>query len=309
MAGHHSTIRYPVGDLGADWIFPSDHLPIGMSIGNVHVASWNILNTRFMHHILTNHQGLLKSLIVAANYPVEAGSELTCREAIIVDEILALVRHPTVPRSVIALQETGKNVLEELKARLPANYKCITPSLEPIAEGELMIYDTERFEWIGMRSGRYQFRPKNSHMTLILRDLETGIHYRFVQTHLPAAFGPCVDVGQEFAYEILANFDPNAVTILMGDMNKSPDLILKDFMQVAARLGFPSQPFNPLWIPYPTHIDTQKYASWIDNLFYYTPYPDLEIKVSSSADCFFPELASPLNLLGQLRPAQFDFPF
>ena len=82
-----SSIVYPVGELGEKWQFPSDHLPIGLTAGNIHVATWNTLNTRYIYHILTNQQGLRDSLIVDANVPLKEGSPLTLRESQIIDQV------------------------------------------------------------------------------------------------------------------------------------------------------------------------------------------------------------------------------
>lgn len=53
-----STKSYFVGELGMAWQFPSDHLPIGASIDNIHFALWNTLNTDYLHWIEKNGQGL-----------------------------------------------------------------------------------------------------------------------------------------------------------------------------------------------------------------------------------------------------------
>ncbi len=42
---------YYVGELGELWLFPSDHLPIGASLDNFHIAFWNILNKNYLFHI------------------------------------------------------------------------------------------------------------------------------------------------------------------------------------------------------------------------------------------------------------------
>ena len=60
-----------VGKLQKKWQFPSDHLPIGMTVKGVHIASWNVLNTAFFRWIEKNSQGLKDSMLKEENYPVK----------------------------------------------------------------------------------------------------------------------------------------------------------------------------------------------------------------------------------------------
>lgn len=304
-----STVTYPVGELGEQWQFPSDHLPIAATVGNIHFAAWNILNTRYIYHIITDQQGLRDSLIITANLPVEKDSLLTRRESIIIDQVLDMIEHPTYPRSLIALQETGTVLFEELKKRLPSHMACVTSHPDDLAYGDIFIYDTNIFEWISLRSGIYEVRPRNTYMTLTVQEKENGRIFHFVQSHVPGGPGVSAHARIELAEEIMSNFDPESITVIMGDMNRSADFFLKDFEKAAAKFGLSKQPFGNLWIPYATHIDTYRRASWIDNLFLYNAYEGVRVNVAREAREIFSDLRDTLDLLKFHRPYPLDVSF
>lgn len=304
-----SSVTFPVGELGASWNFPSDHLPVGLKAGNIHAASWNVLNTRYIYHILTNQQGLKESLIVTANIAEDMQSALTIREKMILGQVLEMLEHPTHPRSILSLQEVGDSLYEELKRSLSTDKVIVTVSPDDLGAGDIFIYDSSVFEWCRMVSGVYQSRPKNTYMTLALKEKETGLLYHFVQSHVPAAPGVSSLARMELVREILSHFDPKAITIVMGDMNRSPDYFLRDFEQAAKDLGILKQPIKNLWIPYPTHIDCNKRASWIDNLFFHCPSNEIEIRVERDPAAFFFDVIGVHRLLRELRPHELDVSF
>lgn len=75
-----SRYSYFVGELGASWQSPSDHLPRGATVGNFHIAFWNILNKDYLNHIEENTQGLRHSSIIKDNVPVDSSNTLTINE-------------------------------------------------------------------------------------------------------------------------------------------------------------------------------------------------------------------------------------
>lgn len=306
---HGSTLHYPVGDLGEKWQFPSDHLPIGAQVGEAHIAMWNVLDTRYLYHIHVNHQGLKNSLITAANVPVDLFSKLTVRESLIVDMVLEMVWHPENPRNLIALQEVGEEVLIELKRRLPKRMVCLTTFDGNLANGDLFIYDSSVFDQVSLRSDYYRVRPRNTMMTLTLLAKESGRLYHFVQSHIPGGPVASVPARKEFAEELLLNFDPGATTVVMGDMNRSPDFFMKDLKELSEEFGMEHPPFANLWVPYPTHIDTHKRASWIDNFFIYTNENGLPVEVVKDSNALCWHLNGVVELLKGLRPHLLDLSF
>lgn len=295
-----STQYYPVGELGKSWTLPSDHLPVGGSVGKVHFVMWNILHTGALHHIVNNGQGLRDSFIMAANIPDEGS--LTLRESVIIDQIFEMINQPTHPRSLIALEETSVEVYQKLQNSLPKNMQLFPPNIGGLAHGDVFIFDTKIFDLIDYSFKKYKCsKSGNSYMTLTLFEKNTGLTYRFIQSHVPG--GPDANskpARKELADAVMSDFNPQAITIIMGDMNRSPDYFLEDFKIAAANKRMP-QPFQNLWIPYPTHINTSREASWIDNIFIANPYPEIESQVAKDASVLFMDLQLTLDLLESLR--------
>lgn len=303
-----STRFYPVGELGSQWTLGSDHLPVGGTIGAVHFVMWNILNTNALHHIEGNGQGLKDSFIMTANTPLQ--DNLTLRESVIIDQIFEMIQHPTHPRSLLALQETSEDVFLKLKESLPSHLRLLPTDVNDLKHGDIFIFDSEMFDFVDFKSTQYKDKQTphgNTYMTLTLLEKETNILYRFVQSHVPG--GPdanSLPSRLEFANAVMSDFNPQAITIILGDMNRSPDYFIKHFESAAQEQGLESQPFEIMWPPYATHINTHKEAAWIDNILIALPpthKSTLPMQVSDKASDFFIDLQETLELLESLQPS------
>lgn len=267
FTGEHKP--FYIGEIGEKWQFPSDHLPRGMSVGNLHIAFWNILNKNYLHHIEENTQGLRNSSILTDNVPANNGSTLTLRELQSIEIIFGMINHPTHPRSIIGLEETHGDVLQYLKKNLPSNWVVANPPGQPNSQ-DLYLYDTNVFEFVNVRGVRYTENMPKCIFTLTLREKTSGEVYRFVQSHIPG--GPSSAEGcAKFANEAIKQFNANETTILMGDMNASPTSIKDALRAAATKAGFQRQPYYYLPIDHPSHINTKLEAAWIDNFFIYRP--------------------------------------
>lgn len=289
-----STNSFPVGELGEAWDFPSDHLPIGGTIGNIHFAMWNILDTEALHHIVDNGQGLKDSYIMTANTRFD--DLITVREAKVIENVLEMIQHEKYPRSLIALQETGKEVFLRLQEVLPSNMKLYPATVEEVGHGDIYIYDTNLFEVINIDKAYYKIRRQSTMMALKLREKKTGLIYNFMQSHVPGGPIFSAHARKELAEYVKSHYEPQAITILVGDMNRSSDFFIKNFEQV-----FENQPFTSMDIPYPTHINTLKEASWIDNIFIALPEMEIKVEVAESAAELFQSLQSIIDLLNSFR--------
>ncbi|MBA2726673.1 MAG: hypothetical protein H0U49_00670 [Parachlamydiaceae bacterium] len=258
---------YYVGGLGKKWQFPSDHLPRGMSIGNTHIAFWNILNKNYLHHILENTQGLRDSSIMSDNYPVSGSSSLTVRELISIEMILAMINHPTHPRSMIALEEAHPDVITYLKDALPKSWVISTPPSQPSSQ-DVFLYDKKVFELVGVRAIRYQDNLPKAIFTVTLMERSSGEIFRFVQSHIPG--GPNSDAGcKKFAEEAIKQYQEEETTILMGDMNAPPSTLQAALKKASENSNLKTQPYHYVAIDHPSHMNTLLEASWIDNFFIY----------------------------------------
>ena len=285
-----------VGELGELWQFPSDHLPIGISINNFHFASWNILNKDYLHHIAANSQGLKDSLIMQMNKPSLTDDRLTLREELVIEQVLSLLQHPEYPRSALCLQETGENFWEVLKERLPSKFKTLTTFPDDLAHGDVFIYDADLFAFEMLTSQKYDCHPANTMMCLTLRDRSSNQLYRIIQSHIPGGPIKSEPARKEFADFVLSNFDPSMAIVIMGDMNGTPQIIQDHFKQSASTSGI-EQPYTAALPPYPTHVNTHKEASWIDNIFYSVPN-GMNVRVSNEKS-FFPAVQETANLLNE----------
>jgi endonuclease/exonuclease/phosphatase family metal-dependent hydrolase len=289
-------VPFFVGELGDQWQFPSDHLPVGMSINGIHFANWNILNTDYLNHIEANDQGLKYSLIMEANCPGK-DPRLTRREEILLKQVMSLLQHPTQPRSVLSLQETGAAFWEVLKEQLPTNYKTVTAFPDDLAHGDVYIYDGDLLEFEELQSQRYE-GSVNTMMALTLKERSSGNEYRFIQSHVPGGPIRSEPARKELADFVMRNYDPNKSVVIMGDMNRPPRDFLENFARKAEEYSM-EQPYTNAWIPYPTHINTHCEASWIDNIFFAVP-EGTRVEIAKE-DTFFPALQQTIDLLNKFN--------
>jgi|LakMenEpi03Aug12_release.lakeMendotaPanAssembly.Ray.scaffolds.fasta_scaffold26755_5 hypothetical protein len=296
-----STRSYFVGELGSAWQFPSDHLPIGASVGNIHFALWNTLNTEYLHWIEKNGQGLRDSLILNTHVPLSEKSALTVREDMVIEYIMKMLMHSTHPRSVLALQEVGGPLFRELSLQLPDCMRIIPEHGDEQKIEDIFIVDTRTFDILDFAISGYSFTDNNI-VKLTLREKATGLKYCFIQSHVPGGPVNSLPARIEFAEKVMQAYSDDNISIVLGDMNRSSDYFLPQFEDAAKRIGLAAQPFINIDIPYPTHISTDMEASWIDNIFISNPYPQIESHVVKHGSELFEELQPTLDLLESLKP-------
>lgn len=229
-----------VGELQERWQFPSDHLPISMTIDGNHILSWNVLDAKYMGWVIdVDSQGIKRSLISDEHIYID-DSDLTIRDVHIADMIVQAINHPTHPKSLLALQECSQAFLDHLRTKLPQNF-------EITGGGNAMIIDTDKYEIISTREVFGIFsqdtRPVNE---IILLNRETGEHLRLINNHLPG--DPNGPARFELAQYLARTQEEGIITIAMGDMNFN-EVEMSDAMK-EARLDF------TIYSPYCTNIAT-----------------------------------------------------
>jgi hypothetical protein len=239
----HCCFQYAVGELGEAWQFPSDHLPIGVTLGSFHIAFWNNLNKDYLGHIEANTQGLRDSSILKDNVIGDSNDKLTIRELKIGNMVIEMINHPTHSRSLIALPETHADLQDFLCLQIPSNWKLITPLEQPYSQ-DLFLYDTTVFELISLDSVLYNENVPKSILTITLEEKATGKAFRFVQSHAPGGPIKSKEGCEKFSNEALRQFDPNLTIILMGDMNQSPQVIDQALTLAANANNFPDSPYH-----------------------------------------------------------------
>ncbi len=251
-----------VGVLAEKWHFPSDHLPIGMTLDHVEIASWNVLDSKYMSWVTENDsQGLKGSLITDEHVPVNEQG-LTLRDQHVADLVLEMLTDPEHPRAILTLQEVGKAFLKELKSKLPAHFTVICHF------GNATVIDLNQYKVKEAKavSGIFSKEAKRSVQDVTVEALNSGKLYRFVNAHIPG--DPDGPARYEYAQYLSDSLDPNVTTIGLGDMNFN-ELEMADALLQAA------SPYL-LYTPYCTNISPRTapdalYSKAIDHFIVYSP--------------------------------------
>lgn len=259
----HSSIpmgKY-VGELQEKWQFPSDHLPIGMTIDGLHTASWNVLNSEYMSWVTDrNSQGLSRSLIAKEHVYLE-GSKLTVRDLHVIECIKSMLAQS---KSVISLQECSQAFITELQEQLPEEYGIVLSSDVPIKDQNIIIYDKCALALDSSRTEVSKIFSKDQRTVLnaCFTRKDNGETFRVINGHLPGEPGnPAPD---EFAHYVASFTSSNELVIAMGDMN---------FNEVEMKTAFQKNgPFECL-APYCTNISPspELFSKSIDHFFIFDP--------------------------------------
>lgn len=246
-----------VGELQEKWQFPSDHLPIGITLNDTHIASWNVLDSRCMEWVIEkNSQGLSHSLIAEEHCFVEKG--LTLRDRHVIELVLQMLDHPTHPRALLALQECSPAFIEALSRALPSHFG-------EISHGELLLlFDRSLFVPLHVTEAKRVFSEADYKVVqdVTLRQVGTEESLRLINAHLPG--NPIGPARWEFAHYLAEHFDPALPTIAMGDMNFN-----EGEMSEAMDQAFGCSPFE-LYSPYCTNVNPGTFTSKaIDHFFVY----------------------------------------
>lgn len=252
-----------VGELQEKWQFPSDHMPIGMTIDGIHIASWNVLNAAYMDWVIEkNSQGLSRSLIAKEHVYLD-WTELTYRDLHVIDLIKSMLIHPTHPRSLIALQECSAPFITELKKQLPENYGVVLSDIPDAKDQNIVIYDTEILSFDKENSfivnNIFNLEPDRNIMDLSFYLDGKGLH--IINAHLPGK--PGNPAPYEFAAYACSQTFPGQTTIALGDMNFNEAIMEKAFLE-NAQGGFYYKRISP----YCTNISPANlFSKSIDHFF------------------------------------------
>lgn len=114
---------FPEGTpIGSRWELPSDHLPIAARVGSLTIASWNVLNKAYIHHLRRWHEGLANARLVREDVRAPGSDTLTVREV----RALGIVRQLTDKFDIVLLQECSSYFLQELQSTLPAGRRLVS---------------------------------------------------------------------------------------------------------------------------------------------------------------------------------------
>lgn len=222
-----------VGLLREQWTLPSDHLPIGITLAGINIASWNVLNTEYIKYAIADHSGLNKSTLTLENNIIHIDG-LTERDQHVLNLILGeMLVHTQHSRDIIALQECGKAFVHHLKAILPPHMALI-PAAEHETDQSVIIYNTENFNCLNIEvlAGLFTDRPKRTIMNILLQEKKSKKLYRFLTAHLPwIPDGPAAKQLADYLKDQLSKNSMDQETmVLMGDLNKTEKAIERSFL-------------------------------------------------------------------------------
>jgi len=253
-----SKIEHYVGELQKQWQFPSDHLPIGMSLEKINLASWNVLDTKYINwQIEKNSQGLSHSLIADENVYIDETKTLTVRDIHAIELVMQMIQHPSHRKHILSLQECSEPFLLELKMHLPSNFIVIAN------DGNAILIDTSLFDVIKTQTANiFSSDPERTIQDITIKLKENQQIFRIINVHIPG--DPTKPSRYELTQYLAKTFDPAITTIAMGDMNFNE-------VQMQHAINISQKPFT-LYTPYCTNISPTTFiAKAIDHFIVYAP--------------------------------------
>ena len=236
-----------VGELQKKWTFRSDHLPIGMALDGLRIASWNVLNPLYMDWVIEkNSQGLSRSLIAEEHVPIP-GKKITLREMRVIQDLSNMMASG---QHLIALQECGMPFLDELERNLPPHFKLIREREGFSKDQNAVIYDARMVELAEQKSPAGIFsEDKRPFMDLLFKRTDGRDDLHLFNAHVPG--DPMGAARYEFASYVKKETKPNVSTVALGDMN---------FNEIEMGDAFKGSSFE-IYTPYCTNISPNAFIS------------------------------------------------
>lgn len=254
-----------VGQLQEKWQFPSDHLPIGLSWDKCHIVSWNVLDSEHINWVIEkDSQGLKHSLIGEEHIYIE-GSKLTLRDEHVTRLIIEMLKHPTHPKSLVALQECNAAFISQLSEKLPLQFALVA------SDEYALIYDKTKFQIIDNQyhSDIFSDEPQRFVQVVVLQAGHQKL--KIINAHLPG--NPLKPARFEFAKFLAKSLDETMPTLALGDMNFN-----ECEMRGALFLSFGEKaPFEHFVPPYCTNISPFKFHSKIIDHFFLYAIKDVKV--------------------------------
>lgn len=256
-----------VGTLGANWKFNSDHIPLGgvITIGNqeIKIATFNVLNKAFLHHIKGGGQGLEESQIITED-------QLGKREMQLKNTVISLLTS----RDFLALQECSEDFENLIRKHLPPNFEIISSGRPGDVDRQLYIFNTNKLLLRKTALETTQLgTDKNKKMVRMIFDVkgENKPIICFVGVHLPG--GPNSPKAREQLGKYLFHLsirNSHVTIVALGDMNATTKNV-----EAGIAAGFKDtifkNRFRNLTKGTPTHINTKKESVDYDSIHISAP--------------------------------------
>jgi len=232
---------------GAAWGFPSDHLPVGVRVGDWAVASWNMLNNAYMRYIFKNEQHLVGSAITNLNVSSTIGG-LTRRDVACIEIVEQLVATHT----VVCLQEVSAPVARYFRGwRQRTTVALASSAPDDAVDRVAILYNTERLQLlVPARVTPYASKDNRAILDATFASSSAPPVLRVVATHVPLGKG----LQELTQYLETANVAADVPVVVCGDMN-APSSVFARALAASGRL-----PFAVLPTPYRTHVSAASLA-------------------------------------------------
>ncbi len=251
--------RVHVGELGARWQFPSDHLPVGATVDGIRIASWNVLNRAYLNHFAPhgrNDQGLANSCLWDEQHrPSLRDTRLSLREERIVDMVKSLASS----RDIILLQECSQPFLAALAEALPSRVQCRHGSTASPENDIALLYDqgrltldTELSEFV---ADAYPCKRDRALMSLAFH--HQGRTLRVVHSHVPGM--PSGEGLREFTEHVVRLASGQAPMVVTGDLNF-------ELAELAAAFKIQGLPPPVSAVNVRSTVGTDRFAKLIDHI-------------------------------------------
>lgn len=270
-------------NLGSKWTYPSDHLPVGVTLKGkeyISVVSWNVLNSMWIGHIDNENdpQGLRESSIVTL-HSVKCG-DYTEREMRVAEKIIEFL---TKSADILCLQECSRKMLELITERVNTVFFerfRIVSSNPKFNDVGVIIYDACKFYKPKLRVSHGVYTDDKDHyiMDAIFSIRSDKKLLRVVNTHIPG--GETSSGGSQFVNYLFREWDPKLTTLLVGDMNQADGRIRQMISMIfscnytlpcesSLATSHQNAPFEYVSTSYYSHINTKKMPVNFDQIYIY----------------------------------------
>lgn len=303
-----------VGQLQEKWLFPSDHLPVGLN----GMVSWNILSNEYFDWVRGNSQGLSHSALVDLYVPVlSARDEKELRMSGVEEEEIAIWKKITERdvmiaemvhkmlenNSLIALQECSPEFILFMKLALPVlQPSCAMILADPslTKTQEIIIYNEDVYELQSAEVTYDAFPSSEKRMLLeatLLKKEEEQL-YQIFNCHLPG--DPTKPSPRELADHMITRAKTDAIVMAVGDMNFEDYEMAQGFKETAVARGITDyEDRYTLCNEYNTNIEPYSFvAKSIDHFIFWGDVPE-NTKCTKAEDLLpgiLPEHVALLNL-------------
>lgn len=298
----HADFRKVALPLGADWQFPSDHLPVGVHLEKhgLNLATWNVLNNdrKHMAWALDGTQGLKDSMICHLH---DKGLAFTRRDGEVIRKVRRMISHPLFPKHLVCLQECSDGFLSELQTELFLSGALKTIVALGQKNTECFVYDPAVLDYVE-HLRHHPYSGKHGERSLLEARFKTknDWSFRVFNVHLPGQpHGPARAELADFLISAVSSC--SLATFVAGDFNFSEASLFPLLKEGPAKVNAGLQKIKFMSGKYPTSMaPSSLVGKCIDHVIYLGPEEVASVPLLSDEvleGCGQPEALLKLRML------------